>query len=147
MKGLRRFYRQIRNWLGNFLVGDRNWANIRFFGLVAAILVFFVAASLKWDREVVNQTVLRIKETQPGLSMLPNQVLRVLAPFLNMQTAPPAGTSGASFFAILIMRCMQDICESRYRGALRYVVAHVRAEIPSLEIRMVKQIGTGDRIC
>lgn len=149
MKGLRRFYRQIRNWLGNFLVGDRNWANIRFFGLVAAILVFFVAASLKWDREVVNQTVLRIKETQPGLSMLPNQVLKVLAPFLNIQTARYLlAPVGASFFAILIGALyVQDIYELRkYRGALRYVVASMFGlKYPSLEIRDgKKQIRTGD---
>lgn len=148
MRSLQRFLRQIRNLFGSFLIGDRNWASLRFFCLVLSILIFFVLASLSWDREVINQSVIRIKES-PGFSFFPKSVLQFLAPFLTFQTVRylllPVG---ASLLAIMIGALyVQDIYELRkYRNALRYVVASMFGlYYPFLVIRDgKKQISPGE---
>lgn len=148
MRGLRRTWRQIRSLLSNFLVGDQDWANLRFFGLVIAILVFFVAASLAWDGELVRLTALRLKE-RPGFNILPIEVLQVLAPFMTFQTARYLlAPAGASMLAIMIGALyVQDIYElTKYRNALRYVLASMFGLFyPYLEIRDGKtQINLGE---
>lgn len=138
MRGLRRFFRQIRNFFNNFLVGDQDWANLRFFGMLLVILVFFMVGSFYWNREIIDQEISQLK-ANPGIGILPKSVLQFLAPFTNFKTlryllAP----AGASLFAVMIGALyVQDIYELRsYRKAVNYVVASMFGLLyPSLEIR------------
>lgn len=148
MRALRRSLRQIRNLLSNFLVGDQDWANLRFFGLAFAIVVFFIAASLTWDGELVRLAALRLKE-RPGFNILSIELLQVMAPFITLRTARYLlAPAGASMLAIMIGALyVQDIYElTKYRNALRYVLASMFGLFyPSLEIRDgKKQINLGE---
>lgn len=149
MAGIRRMFRRIRNFFANFLVGDQQWASARFFGLAFAILAFFIVVSFTWDEDTVKQSVDNIRENYPALSLLPEQVLKLLAPFFDLHTLRylivPAG---ASIFAIMIAALyVQDIYELRkYRRAFQYVLASTFGlRYPSLEIRDgAKRINPGD---
>jgi hypothetical protein len=148
MSILRQLLGMIRNLLWNLMFGNRGWARLRFYALVALILVYFVYALKRWDWSLVLETTAEIRENSKILAILPEFFSKMIAPFLNLQTLRYLFAPVGAVILVLMIGSLyvQDIYELRsYRNAIRYLFASLFGFFyPSLEIRdgeMQLQVG------
>jgi SPFH domain / Band 7 family len=148
MSFLRQFFGQLRNLLWNILFGNRGWAVLRFFALMAVIVAYFIYALKRWDWVLVQQTAADIQERLWIFDILPDFLSLIIAPFLHLQTSRYLLAPVGAVILVLMIGALyvQDIYElRRYRNAFRYLFASLFGLFyPSLEIRdgeMQLQVG------